>query len=317
MRPFLLALALLAVSLTAAPAAQAQALAPYYLEITDGLRYKGVTVTSSAGRGGFFGVSVFRGGTGFVGSRYTRRGRVQLLFDPMPGDAIFVHQQTPTPLAQYTWDGSPFLAGACQGDRVLRGAATGMKAERAGTFTFLPGRYSPRNEESGRLSSGSGGVFTSSLEVPLRAGQLVYAVASGFFPNLLVRAAVEQRLAPACTDKSAPVGSVAVPSAVRRSTLLERGLRSRVRIDEAGRVVVRLYAIRSSRGGRAAQSRGTLISTARRTLGAAGTAGIKSKVTRRGRRAARVASRIEVRVTVTDRAGNSRRLGTKRIRLRR
>ena len=316
MRRSILALLVLTLALAAAPPAQAQGLAPYYLEITDGLRYKGVTVTSSVGTSGFFGVSVARG-TGFVASRYSRRGRVQLLFDPMPGDMIFVHQQTPTPLAQFRWDGTPFLAEACQGDRALRGAAAGMKVERAGTFTFLPGRYAPRNEESGRISTGAGGVFTSTLESPLRAGQLVYAVASGFFPNLFVRAAVEQRLAATCTDKSAPVGRVLVPSAVRRSALLERGLRSRVRIDEAGRVLVRLYAIRSSRRGRSAQTRGTLISTTRRTLRSAGTATVRSKVNRRGRRTVRAATRIEVRVTATDRAGNSRRLATKRIRLRR
>jgi hypothetical protein len=303
----------------AAPAlATAQVAAPYYLELNDGLRYKGLSAVALPGTPGTFGVSVFRA-TGFVTGRGTHRGRVQLFFDPAPGDTVIFHGSGREPLAVFQWDGSPVVTSACVGSRVVSGTAAGMTIERAGRFTFLPGRYSPRREEAGQLAAGPGGAFTSTLTTPLRLRDLVYAVAFAHVPNLFVRTAVEAPVSPVCPDRVAPRGRILPIAALRRATVLRRGVRARIRLDEAARISTRLYAVRTRRSGGRTRTSRVLVGTAQRTTARAGTSRVRIKVrrTRRARRAVRRAMRLEVRATVRDASGNRRTLRRRSVRLRR
>jgi hypothetical protein len=308
MRRLLLTAALGALLLPAQ--AHAQTAAPYYLELNDGLRYKGLVAVAGPGTSRTFGVFVVRG-TAPVASRSTRRGRIRLFFDPMPGDTILV-SSGPALVAQYVWDGSPAVTKACAGARALAGTAGAMAVERAGTFTFAPGRYSPRAEQSGRLARQAGGGFTATLATPVRRGALVYAVASAFVPNLFVRTAAE---APADARCVPPSGSVLPVAAASRRALLQRGLTVRVRSGQAGRALVRLYAVQPVRRGR--RARRTLVATVRRTSTAAATTRLRLKVARRGRPAVRRARRLEIRATLTDVVGISRALPRRSVRLRR
>jgi len=296
----------------AAPAAApAQVAAPYYLELNDGLRYKGLSAVAAPGTPGTFSVSVFRA-SGFVTGGGTRRGRVQLFFDPAPGDTVIFHGSGREPLATFQWDGSPVVTSACVGSFVMSGTTGGMTIERAGRFTFLPGRYSPRREEAGQISPGAGETFTSALTTPLRLGDLVYAVAYTYVPNLFVRTAVEAPVSPVCPDRLAPSGRILPIAALRRATVLRRGVRARIRLDEAARISTRLYAVRTRRRGGRTRTARVLVGTARRTATRAGTSRVRIKV-RRTRRA----MRLEVRATVRDAAGNSRTLRRRSVRVRR
>jgi hypothetical protein len=311
-----LSLLIAAFVLGAAAPAAAQTPGAYYLELTKGLRFRGVTAAATPGLSPFFGLSVVRNNR-LVATRYTRRGRLLMLFDPLPGDIYVIHQNGPLALASYRWDGGPSIIGPCARTREIAGFAPGMTAERGGTFSFLPGRYSPRREAGGRIVPRPEGGYAALLPAPLVVGNLVYAVASQSVPNLFVRVSVEAAVTGPCRDVTAPFGRLLSIAAIRLRTLLSRGLLMRVRVDEPGRIVQRLYALRSGGGARGAQRRTTLIGTKRVTARRAGTVRVRIRLTRRGRRAARRARRLQVRTTLADAAGNTRVVPSRTVRLRR
>ncbi len=287
-----------------------------YLEISDGVARKAVTALFTSGIS--VSVDLYRGGQ-LVGTASGRR-RATLAVDPQAGD-LYRLRNGQTVMAEYTWDGTPTIEpAACVGQATFGGrrASADTVIERAGAFVPGASRYAPTSQMVGTVTTPTTATYAVALPGPLAATHVVYAVGRRQVASLLVRMAVERSTAPAsaCVDRAAPRASLRL-SPVRLRTLLRRGLRHRARVSEPAVLVERLELVTPRRRGSAAAVR--VVGRKRTTFTRAGTRRVTLKLSRSGKRAVRRAKtlRLRLRGSVTDGAGNTRRLAARRVVVRR
>lgn len=259
-----------------------------------------------------------------------------LAFELVIGDVITAaHFTTGAVLAQATFDGLPSLdANTCFGSAALSGTRT-VGATVNSVFAYkrvrvtTPGRYGGSFDDQqeiirGSVLTASGANFAGTFRRAIPSGHILSASETVPLTDTATYFASVERDSAACPppappappaapvrDTTKPSGKLILPKFLRKSLLrnTRRGVNVRADINEAGSVKVDVFR---------ATGRKVRYATGKKSTTRAARITVKLKATTLGRRAMRGRRSIKATVvaTLTDKAGNVRRLRAKKITIR-